>query len=113
MTYFVTRITSDFQTDVDGNFQSMDDPSYQDYRAEAQMHFELRSECIKKAALAYNKRQGELAKIYADQVRCLVVIGMCRESVFSSSEKGGAVLMYWWVPLNDFHVELRGDQPQM
>ena len=59
----------DFQTDVDGNFQSLQDPSYQDYRAEAQTHFELRTESIKKAALAYSKKQGELAKIYADQVR--------------------------------------------
>ena len=50
----------------------MHDPSYHDYRAEAQTHFELRAECIKKAALAYNKRQGELAKIYADQVRWLL-----------------------------------------
>ena len=56
---------------MDGNYQSLYDPSYQDYRAEAQTHFELRTECIKKAALAYNKRQGELAKIYADQVRKL------------------------------------------
>jgi hypothetical protein len=53
---------------VDGNFQSLHDPSYQDYRAEAQTHFELRTESIKKAAIAYSKRQGELAKIYADQV---------------------------------------------
>ena len=61
----------DSQTDVDGNFQSFQDPSYQDYRAEAQTHFELRTAAIKKAALAYSKKQGELAKIYADQVRTI------------------------------------------
>lgn len=64
------------QSEVDGNFQSFHDPSYQDYRAEAQTHYELRNECIKKAALAYSKKQGELAKVYADQVSrldCLVM----------------------------------------
>ncbi|XP_028401375.1 uncharacterized protein LOC114524483 isoform X2 [Dendronephthya gigantea] len=64
-----SQSSSEYQSEVDGNFQSFHDPSYQDYRAEAQTHYELRNECIKKAALAYSKKQGELAKVYADQAR--------------------------------------------
>ena len=50
-------------------YQSFHDPTYKDFRAEATTHFKLRDECIKKAALAYSKKQGELSVIYAQQVR--------------------------------------------
>ena len=50
-------------------YQSFDEPTYRDFRAEAMTHFKLRDDCIKKAALAYSKKQGELSRIYAEQVR--------------------------------------------
>lgn len=49
------------------SFQTLEDPSYLDYRAEAFQHYNLRDECFKKAALAFSKKQGQLAQFYAQQ----------------------------------------------
>lgn len=49
------------------SFQTLEDPSYLDYRAEAFQHYKSRDECFKKAALAFSKKQGQLAQFYAQQ----------------------------------------------
>ena len=51
-----------------GPFQTLEAPSYRDYRAEAFQHYKQRDECFKKAALAFSKKQGQLAQFYAQQV---------------------------------------------
>ena len=51
-----------------GLFQTLEAPSYRDYRAEAFQHYKQRDECFKKAALAFSKKQGQLAQFYAQQV---------------------------------------------
>lgn len=52
----------------EASFQTLDEPSYLDYRAEAFQHCKQRDECFKKAALAFSKKQGQLAQFYAQQV---------------------------------------------
>ncbi|KXJ22434.1 NEDD4-binding protein 2 [Exaiptasia diaphana] len=49
------------------SFQTLDHPDYMDFRGEANMHYKLRDECFKKAALAFAQKQGELAQFYASQ----------------------------------------------
>ncbi|XP_078369356.1 NEDD4-binding protein 2-like isoform X2 [Oculina patagonica] len=51
----------------EASFQTLDEPSYLDYRAEAFQHCKQRDECFKKAALAFSKKQGQLAQFYAQQ----------------------------------------------
>jgi len=51
----------------EGTFQALEAPNYLDYRAEAFQHYKLRDECFKKAALAFSKKQGQLAQFYAQQ----------------------------------------------
>lgn len=64
---FVFSVPSRPNSDV-SSFQTLEDPSYLDYRAEAFQHYNLRDECFKKAALAFSKKQGQLAQFYAQQV---------------------------------------------
>ena len=52
----------------EASFQTLEEPSYLDYRAEAFQHCKQRDECFKKAALAFSKKQGQLAQFYAQQV---------------------------------------------
>ena len=54
--------------DAEGPFQTLEAPSYRDFRAEAYQHHKLRDECFKKAALAFSNKQGQLAQFYAQQV---------------------------------------------
>nr|XP_054755912.1 uncharacterized protein LOC129261913 [Lytechinus pictus] len=54
---------------TDGQFQSTEKPAYEDYRAEATLHFKQRDECFKKAAKAYHSGQKELAVHYSNQGR--------------------------------------------
>eukprot|EP00057_Strongylocentrotus_purpuratus_P005540 XP_003731200.2 PREDICTED: NEDD4-binding protein 2 [Strongylocentrotus purpuratus] len=54
---------------TDGQFQSTEQPDYEDYRAEATLHFKQRDECFKKAAKAYHAGQKELAVHYSNQGR--------------------------------------------
>ncbi|XP_071478990.1 uncharacterized protein [Diadema antillarum] len=53
----------------DGQFQSREQPDYDDYRAEASLHYRQRNECFKKAAKAYHSGQKELALHYSTQGR--------------------------------------------
>lgn len=55
--------------DAEGPFQTLEAPSYRDFRAEAYQHHKLRDECFKKAALAFSNKQGQLAQFYAQQGR--------------------------------------------
>ena len=52
----------------EGSFQTLESPTYRDYRAEAFQHYKLRDDCFKKAALAFSNKQGQLAQFYAQQV---------------------------------------------
>ncbi|XP_041485019.1 uncharacterized protein LOC121431528 [Lytechinus variegatus] len=54
---------------TDGHYQSTEKPAYEDYRAEATLHFKQRDECFKKAAKAYHSGQKELAVYYSNQGR--------------------------------------------
>lgn len=45
--------------------------SYDDLRAEAALHAQMRAEAFQKASHAWRKKQGELAAFYAQQV-CLL-----------------------------------------
>jgi len=51
----------------DSSYQATKNPDYIDYRAEAQMHARMRSECFRKAAIAHAQKQGELARYYSQQ----------------------------------------------
>lgn len=53
---------------ADGSFQNFEAPKYLDFRAEALQHHKQRDELFKKAALAFSNKQGQLAKVYAEQV---------------------------------------------
>ena len=48
--------------------ESWSNPSYEEIRAEAAVHARLRVESFQKAAEARNKKQGDLAVFYAQQV---------------------------------------------
>ncbi|EDO49717.1 predicted protein, partial [Nematostella vectensis] len=50
-------------------YQATEESEYADFRAEAAIHYQLRDECFKKAALAFSKKQGQLAQFYASQGR--------------------------------------------
>ncbi|XP_065188457.1 uncharacterized protein LOC135819217 [Sycon ciliatum] len=55
--------------DGPGQVQSLENPEYQDYRAEAQLHRDQYNECIRKSKEAYSRRQGALAQHYSQQSR--------------------------------------------
>lgn len=48
-------------------FQSLEHPGYHDYRAEANLHYQQRQECFKKASEAFRKGQRELAAYYSEE----------------------------------------------
>ena len=50
-----------------GVYQETDAPAYVDFRAEAQLHAKQREECLRKAAEAFAKKQGELSQYYLHQ----------------------------------------------
>lgn len=50
------------------NSKPWSNPSYEEIRAEAAVHAKLRVESFQKAAEARNKKQGDLAVFYAQQV---------------------------------------------
>ena len=53
------------------SFQSMEDPTYHDFRAEATLHYQQRQECFHKAAAAYQRGLKDLASFYSRQVNSL------------------------------------------
>lgn len=42
----------------------IDNPSYQDYRAEANLHLQKRTECLQKASVARRKGMGDVSTYY-------------------------------------------------
>ena len=70
----VTIVTE--RTGEVGRFQSMseDNQDYGNIRAEAELHKQQRIEFYQKAAIAFEKKQGQLAQYYADMV-CSFVFG--------------------------------------
>lgn len=48
-------------------YQTMDDPDYVDYRAEASAHYKLRHQFFQKAADAYRRGMRSLASFYSQQ----------------------------------------------
>ena len=51
-----------------GVYQEYENPTYQDYRAEAQLQARLRHEAFQKAAAAWRANKRDLASYYAAQV---------------------------------------------
>ncbi len=52
----------------ESDYQSLDDPGYQDFRAEATIHYRLRAENLRKAQEAYHRGLGHVASWYSQQV---------------------------------------------
>ena len=48
-------------------YQTLEDPLYSDFRAEAYEHYKQRQECLKKAAIAYRKGMLQVASYYSQQ----------------------------------------------
>ena len=61
-------------------YQEYDNPTYHDYRAEAQLQAQLRHEAFQKAAAAWRSNRKDLASYYAAQVcyRCPASFDMVR-----------------------------------
>jgi DNA-nicking Smr family endonuclease len=53
--------------DETDSYQSYSDPAYQDFRAEASMHYRLRHECFQKAQEAYRRNMKQAAAFYSQQ----------------------------------------------
>ncbi len=53
--------------DIQDSYQTLEDPNYQDYRAEASMHYKLRHECFQKAQEAYRRGMKGAAAFYSQQ----------------------------------------------
>ncbi|XP_031573521.1 NEDD4-binding protein 2-like isoform X2 [Actinia tenebrosa] len=62
-----SRSHDDGHGELKTEFQELQDPDYEDFRAEANTHYKLRDECFRKAAFAFSKKQGQLAQFYASQ----------------------------------------------
>ena len=62
--------------DDDGYYQNTgsDNVSYQDLRAEAELHGQLRRECLQKAAEAFQAKNGLVAQHHANEVSYIVVV---------------------------------------
>ena len=52
-------------------YQTMEDPGYQDIRAETSLHYQLRKECFEKAQEAHSRGLKQVASFYSQQVRKL------------------------------------------
>mgnify|MGYP001799904953 FL=1 len=61
----------------DSAVSAISNPSYQDYRAEANLHLQKRTECLQKAAVARRKGMGDVSTYYTRLV--------CHHYSFSSS----------------------------
>ena len=61
-------MTSADEEDVE-EYQTMDDPGYQDFRAETSIHYQLRKECFQKAQEAFRRGLRQVAAFYSQQVQ--------------------------------------------
>ncbi|XP_070552923.1 microtubule-associated protein futsch-like isoform X2 [Ptychodera flava] len=61
-----SALDEDWEEDEEA-YQTMSDPDYRDFRAEADTHYKLRHECFQKAAEAYKRGQRQLALVYSQQ----------------------------------------------
>ena len=52
---------------MQSEFQTYTDPDYQDFRAEATMHYNLRHECFQKAQEAHRRGMKDVASFYSQQ----------------------------------------------
>lgn len=50
----------------------LDNPEYQDYRAEANLHLQKRTECLQKAAAARKKGMGDVSIYYTQLVSVII-----------------------------------------
>ena len=60
--------TDDSASQEGSYFQSVRNPDYVDYRAEATQHYRQRHEAFQKAAAAYKQGLKDLASFYSQQV---------------------------------------------
>ena len=64
----VAAVTCADEEDVE-EYQTMDDPGYQDFRAETSIHYQLRKECFQKAQEAFRRGLRQVAAFYSQQVQ--------------------------------------------
>jgi len=55
------------EDDESSSYQTLDDPTYQDLRAEASLHYKLRHECFQKAQQAFGSNKKMVASFYSQQ----------------------------------------------
>ena len=61
---------------------AVDNPQYQDLRAEASAHYKLRHECFQKAQEAYQHGHKAVAYFYSQQVRAFIFLSHNRNAQF-------------------------------
>ena len=64
----------------EADYQTMDDPGYQDFRAETSIHYKLRAECFRKAQEAFSRGLKQVASFYSRQVTARVLLRILRHS---------------------------------
>ena len=81
----IAAVTSVDEEDVE-EYQTMDDPGYQDFRAETSIHYQLRKECFQKAQEAFRRGLRQVATFYSQQVQT------CSMFLFQFFSRGDAFL---------------------
>ena len=64
------------QEEDEADYQTMDDPGYQDFRAETSIHYKLRAECFQKAQEAFRRGLKQVASFYSQQVTLSLVLNV-------------------------------------
>ena len=64
----VAAVTCADEEDVE-EYQTMDDPGYQDFRAETSIHYQLRKECFQKAQEAFRRGLRQVAAFYSNRYK--------------------------------------------
>lgn len=70
--FFFNKIDSySYRPKVKKEFQSSENPEYEDIRGEANLHYRLRHECFQKAQEAYRRGMKQVANFYSNQVNLI------------------------------------------
>lgn len=64
----MTAAAAPVEEEDEADYQTMDDPGYQDFRAETSIHYKLRAECFRKAQEAFSRGLKQVASFYSRQV---------------------------------------------
>jgi hypothetical protein len=60
-------------------FQSAENPDYEDIRGEANLHYRLRHDCFQKAQEAYRRGMKQVAQFYSNQVGFQYNVTRCKQ----------------------------------